>query len=188
MLWLLGLTILLLKIAVAMGALFTLAAYMVLVERKLLGRLQIRYGPNRVGPYGLLQPLADALKMLIKEDFEPARAERIIFRFAPAVVAALESAGLTYRVIVHDAPVRSLEEAAAARDLSRESRGAVNRLDEERIFIERDGVRVNGIARRDAAHRRRPHAGKRQVGVCLAAHLRLRHPPGLGSSTRTPGC
>ena len=89
MLWLLGLTILLLKIAVAMGALFTLAAYMVLVERKLLGRLQIRYGPNRVGPYGLLQPLADALKMLIKEDFEPARAERIIFRFAPAVVAAV---------------------------------------------------------------------------------------------------
>ena len=89
MLWLLGFFILLLKIAIVMGALFTLAAYMVLIERKLLARLQIRYGPNRVGPYGLLQPLADAIKMLLKEDFEPASADRMIFRLAPAIVAAV---------------------------------------------------------------------------------------------------
>ncbi|MBW2517412.1 MAG: NADH-quinone oxidoreductase subunit NuoH, partial [Deltaproteobacteria bacterium] len=68
-------------------ALLLLAAYLVWVERKFLARLQIRYGPNRAGKYGLLQPIADSIKMLIKEDIVPAAADRFIFLLAPAVVA-----------------------------------------------------------------------------------------------------
>jgi NADH-quinone oxidoreductase subunit H len=89
MLWVLGFVILLVKLGVVLGALLGLAAYMVLVERKLLGRMQIRYGPNRAGPFGLLQPLADGLKMLIKEDIVPRAADRLTFLVAPAVVAAV---------------------------------------------------------------------------------------------------
>lgn len=58
------------------------------VERRLLARFQVRRGPNRAGPFGLLQPLADTVKMLCKEDTVPAEADRAIFLAAPAVVAA----------------------------------------------------------------------------------------------------
>ena len=64
-----------------------LAAYLVLIERKLLGRFQLRLGPNRAGYHGLLQPLADGIKLLLKEDFVPAGADRFIFKYAPAIVA-----------------------------------------------------------------------------------------------------
>ena len=64
-----------------------MAAYLVLVERKFLARLQIRYGPNRAGKFGLLQPIADTIKMMAKEDTVPEAAERTIFLLAPAVVA-----------------------------------------------------------------------------------------------------
>ncbi len=87
--WMVGFIVLLIKLAVVLGVLLGLAAYMVLVERKLLGRFQIRYGPNRVGPFGLLQPLADGLKMLLKEDVLISGADRLIFLTAPAVVAAV---------------------------------------------------------------------------------------------------
>lgn len=87
--WILGFLVLLVKMGIVLGALLTFAAYLVLVERKLLGRFQIRYGPNRVGPFGLLQPLADGLKMLIKEDVVPRAADRLIFLTAPPVVAAV---------------------------------------------------------------------------------------------------
>lgn len=87
--WILGFILLIFKLTVVLGALLGLAAYMVLVERKLLGRFQLRYGPNRVGPFGLLQPLADGLKMLIKEDIVLRGADRLIFLTAPAVVAAV---------------------------------------------------------------------------------------------------
>ena len=60
-----------LKIAVVMTVLLTCVAYTVLLERKVLGFIQLRYGPNRVGPWGLFQPLADAVKLLFKEDFTP---------------------------------------------------------------------------------------------------------------------
>jgi NADH-quinone oxidoreductase subunit H len=65
--------------------------YMSLVERKILADFQTRYGPMRVGPHGLLQPLADALKFLLKEDIVPAAAERPVFLLAPlfSVLAAL---------------------------------------------------------------------------------------------------
>jgi NADH-quinone oxidoreductase subunit H len=84
----LGLLILLIKLFVVLVGLLLTAAYLVLIERKLLGRLQIRYGPNRAGRYGLLQPLADTIKMLTKEDVVPGAADRFVFLLAPAVVAA----------------------------------------------------------------------------------------------------
>jgi NADH-quinone oxidoreductase subunit H len=67
-------------------ALFPLVAgYIVLVERKVLADIQVRLGPMRVGPHGLLQPIADALKLLLKEDIIPSEANRGIFWFAPVV-------------------------------------------------------------------------------------------------------
>jgi NADH-quinone oxidoreductase subunit H len=62
-----------------------IAGYLTLVERKVLADFQVRLGPMRVGPHGLLQPIADALKLLLKEDIIPAGADRAIFWFAPVV-------------------------------------------------------------------------------------------------------
>jgi NADH-quinone oxidoreductase subunit H len=81
-----GYAVLVLKLGGVLAVLLTAAAYLVLFERKFLGRLQIRYGPNRAGPYGLLQPFADTIKMITKEDIVPAEADRAIFLYAPAVV------------------------------------------------------------------------------------------------------
>ena len=61
------------------------AGYIVLAERKVLADLQVRLGPMRVGPYGVLQPLADALKLMIKEDIIPAKSDRWIFWLSPVV-------------------------------------------------------------------------------------------------------
>jgi NADH-quinone oxidoreductase subunit H len=60
-------------------------AYLTWVERKLLGRMQLRYGPNRTGPFGLLQPIADLVKLIRKESFFPASAIDILYIAAPAV-------------------------------------------------------------------------------------------------------
>jgi NADH-quinone oxidoreductase subunit H len=72
-------------------ALLTGMAYMTWFERRVISRLQVRIGPNRVGPSGLLQPLADALKLFFKEDVRPSMADRFLYPLAPGVslVAAL---------------------------------------------------------------------------------------------------
>ena len=82
-----GWILLMIKLGVVLGVLLFFAAYLVWAERKLLARLQVRYGPNRAGKFGLLQPIADAIKMLTKEDIVPEAADRIVFLIAPAVVA-----------------------------------------------------------------------------------------------------
>ncbi len=64
---------------------FTGAAYLTLMERKLLGRFQIRYGPNQAGPYGLLQPAADAIKAFFKEEVIPNHVDKVLYLMAPAL-------------------------------------------------------------------------------------------------------
>src|SRR5579862_7789670 len=60
-------------------------AYATLLERKLVAGMQVRVGPNRVGPYGLLQPLADGIKTAFKEDMMPRGADRFVFSLAPVI-------------------------------------------------------------------------------------------------------
>ena len=87
--WILGFIFLIVKLSIVIVVLLTLAAYLVWVERKLLGRMQARYGPNRAGKFGLLQPLADLIKLVTKEDTVPEGASRGVFLLAPGVVAAI---------------------------------------------------------------------------------------------------
>src|SRR6476469_9305485 len=68
--------------------LLTLFALISVLERKILGRIQNRFGPNRVGPFGLLQPAADGIKLLIKEDIVPLRADKVVHFLAPVLIAA----------------------------------------------------------------------------------------------------
>ena len=75
----------LLKIALVMSLLLLTVAYLTWIERKIIGDLQVRYGPSRVGRFGLLQPIADGLKLLFKEDIVPANADRLIFTLAPTM-------------------------------------------------------------------------------------------------------
>jgi NADH-quinone oxidoreductase subunit H len=70
---------------VIVGVFPLLAGYIVLVERKVLADMQVRLGPMRVGPHGLLQPIADALKLLLKEDIVPAESDKWLFWFAPVI-------------------------------------------------------------------------------------------------------
>ncbi len=70
---------------VIIGAFPLVAGYIVLIERKILADFQVRLGPMRVGPHGLLQPIADALKLLLKEDIIPTDSDHAIFWFAPCV-------------------------------------------------------------------------------------------------------
>src|ERR1700730_15628932 len=78
----------LINIFAVLGVFLTLFALISVLERKILGRMQNRYGPNCVGPFGLFQPIADGIKMLIKEDIVPARADKIVHFLAPILIAA----------------------------------------------------------------------------------------------------
>jgi NADH-quinone oxidoreductase subunit H len=79
------LLITLLTIAVVMGGILGTCMYLILLERKVSARMQDRIGPNRVGPWGLGQPIADGLKILLKEDPAPAQVDKILYRIAPFI-------------------------------------------------------------------------------------------------------
>jgi NADH-quinone oxidoreductase subunit H len=86
-----------LKIAVVLVITLTAVAYTVLLERKVLGRMQNRWGPSRTGPFGLLQPLADGIKLFLKEDLMPLSVERPLFVLAPMI--ALSCALISISVV-----------------------------------------------------------------------------------------
>jgi NADH-quinone oxidoreductase subunit H len=89
---------------VVVAVVFSCFAGLTVIERKLIGRFQARRGPNRAGPFGLLQPLADIGKLTFKEDFVPAGANRWVFRLAPMVplIAAVAALSLIPFGGVHD--------------------------------------------------------------------------------------
>jgi NADH-quinone oxidoreductase subunit H len=74
-----------LKSLVIFGVIFAVLPVLIVYERKLLGRFQARYGPNRVGPFGLMQPLAEILKFATKEAFRPTTSVGYLFRLAPVI-------------------------------------------------------------------------------------------------------
>ncbi len=76
----------LLTVTIMLGGVLTLSALMIWVERRLLGRWQERFGPNRLGPWGILQSLADMIKIFTKEDWIPPFADRYVFVLTPAIV------------------------------------------------------------------------------------------------------
>jgi len=86
--WVIQIGSALINIFSLLAVFLTLFALISVLERKILGRIQNRYGPNRVGPCGLFQPVADGIKMLIKEDIVPARADKIVHFLAPILIAA----------------------------------------------------------------------------------------------------
>ncbi|AXC15088.1 NADH-ubiquinone oxidoreductase chain H [Acidisarcina polymorpha] len=77
-----------LKVLVVLVILLTAVAYTVLLERKVVGRIQNRWGPSRVGPFGLLQPLADGAKLFLKEDLMPTGVYRPLYLAAPVIALA----------------------------------------------------------------------------------------------------
>ena len=91
------------KLGLVFFVLLTAAAYLVFAERRILAWIQDRHGPNRVGPQGLLQPLADLIKLLTKEDFRPKDADKWLFYLAPAMAAI--PAIMIFSVIPFGAPV-----------------------------------------------------------------------------------
>jgi NADH-quinone oxidoreductase subunit H len=75
------------KSAILLLSMVTGFAYLTLYERKALARIQVRIGPNRAGPGGLLQPIADAVKLIFKEELVPAKADKLMFILAPVITA-----------------------------------------------------------------------------------------------------
>ncbi len=87
----------LLKIVIVLNATLVAVTYMVLLERKVIAWAQSRLGPMRVGPYGILQPVADAVKLMLKEDITPTRADKWVFTAAPVI--SMVPALIVYAVI-----------------------------------------------------------------------------------------
>jgi NADH-quinone oxidoreductase subunit H len=76
----------LIKIVIVLAAVLVTVMYLVLLERKVQAWVQVRLGPMRVGPHGVLQPIADVLKLFVKEDITPVRADKWVFTLAPIIV------------------------------------------------------------------------------------------------------
>ena len=93
-----------LKILIVLNATLVGVTYMVLLERKVIAWAQSRLGPMRVGPYGILQPVADAVKLILKEDITPARADKWVFTLAPII--SMVPALIVYAVIPFGPEVR----------------------------------------------------------------------------------
>jgi len=85
------------KAFIIVNVLLVIFAYMTLTERKVMGRMQVRYGPNRVGPFGLLQPIADGIKLALKEDVTPSQANVWVHTLAP--IMSLVPALIIFAVI-----------------------------------------------------------------------------------------
>jgi NADH-quinone oxidoreductase subunit H len=83
-----NIAIIIIKIAVVLGVGLLHVAYATYFERKVIGHMQVRLGPMRVGPHGLLQPFADGLKLFFKEDIIPANADKPVFYLAPVIFMA----------------------------------------------------------------------------------------------------
>ena len=94
----------LLKIVIVLNATLVAVTYMVLLERKVIAWAQSRLGPMRVGPYGVLQPIADAIKLMIKEDITPVRADKWVFTAAPII--SMVPALIVYAVIPFGPTIR----------------------------------------------------------------------------------
>jgi NADH-quinone oxidoreductase subunit H len=88
------------KIVVLLSAVLLSVTFMTLLERKVIAWVQVRLGPMRVGPYGSLQPIADAVKLLLKEDITPVRADKWVFTLAPIV--SMVPALIAFAVIPFD--------------------------------------------------------------------------------------
>ncbi len=85
------------KIGLVIGVLLLVVAYLIWVERKVMAHMQLRLGPMRVGWHGLLQPIADGIKLIFKEDIIPANASKVLFAMAPVI--SLVPALITFAVI-----------------------------------------------------------------------------------------
>ena len=88
------------KVVLVLVVILTLVAYATLMERRVLGWIQVRMGPNRVGPFGLLQPLADGIKLLLKEELTVTAANRFVYLVAPLIVVVC--ALIPFAVIAYD--------------------------------------------------------------------------------------
>jgi NADH-quinone oxidoreductase subunit H len=103
---LIDLLIVVVKVLIVFTAMLLIVAYTTLMERKVLGRMQVRFGPNRVGPFGLLQPVADGIKLFFKEDIIVPHANKIIYILAPTVIVI--TALVSYAVIPFGGTIKIL--------------------------------------------------------------------------------
>src|SRR5574341_1629864 len=95
--WAVGLLIQLIGVVVLVSIVMVTDILLVWVERKVVARFQDRLGPNRVGPFGIIQPLADIIKLLIKEDITPDGADRVVYNLAP--ILSLTSVLLLWAIL-----------------------------------------------------------------------------------------
>ena len=100
----------LIKILFVLNATLIGVTYMVLLERKVIAWVQVRLGPMRVGPYGTLQPIADAIKLILKEDITPTRADKWVFTAAPIIV--MVPALITFAVLAICVAIRANRQPA----------------------------------------------------------------------------